>query len=341
MRCQSLARLLAAVAAVVLAVAPSIARADGSTPTSPAQACVLKGAPAGPKGVAIYDAPRGGHTLATFTGAYQPMQISELPARPDVGRAKVATSLGSGSLRIEGWMEASSVRVFTARPIPVVPGHVWVSEGQRIRPVQATATTIAAELVVLGMSGQTVSASGPCDAFSLDPGTAVSSETPGTARFYQSRGTPIELYDAPEGSVVFTLTPAADTPLVFFSTEARGGMVHVRGHGILTVDAWARAERLTAQRPGEMVDQLLPSSTTSVIPRLAIAGTTPRARATREVPVRAHWDAKEKPIGAIEVGAEVYVLETVMGFTKVLDKTLGLMPPDDGGFWVLAAEVPR
>ena len=45
--------------------------------------------------------------------------------------------------------------------------------------------------------------------------------------------------------------------------------------------------------------------------------------------------------GREEGHAEVYVMETMAGWVNVLPKNLALMPPEDGGFWIPSAEVPK
>ena len=50
---------------------------------------------------------------------------------------------------------------------------------------------------------------------------------------------------------------------------------------------------------------------------------------------------KDRPIGVVEPGAEVYIMETMAGWTNVLPKALYVVPPEDGGFWIPSAEAPR
>jgi hypothetical protein len=45
------------------------------------------------------------------------------------------------------------------------------------------------------------------------------------------------------------------------------------------------------------------------------------------------------PIGYIEAGGEMYVMETVVGWSSVLPRALNLLPPGDHSFWVPAYEV--
>src|SRR6185437_1447547 len=139
--------------------APSAAPAAGA---SAAPQCVLRGTYPGPKGTQIFDAPSGGRAIAGFTGGIQPMALTDLPADPTTGRARVSTSSGSASFRIDGWAAPSAFAVFTARDVPVVAGHVWISEAQRVKLVQATGSSVAVDLSVPGTAGQTVRATVPC-----------------------------------------------------------------------------------------------------------------------------------------------------------------------------------
>ena len=125
---------------------------------------------------------------------------------------------------------------------------------------------------------------------------------------------------------------------LFWSTESRAGFVHVKARGHLTIDAWARASALEPLKKGEMMDQFLPPTTAVAGAQLALDKPPKVVQAAREIPLRAHRDDKEKPIGAIEVGAEVYVMETLLGWVNVLPKNLGLTPADDGGFWIPSGE---
>jgi hypothetical protein len=338
---------LAATAALVRADEMR-AHADDPKPAARASsgvtgaACVLKGTYPVPKGTAIYDAPAAGRVVATFSGGFQPMQLADFPADPTTGRARSATSTGTGALRIDGWVSPSAIAVFTARDVPIAGGHVWISEAQRVKLVQASAGALTAELTVAGTNGQTVRASAPCDALALQHGTPTAMEVPGNGRGYLSKGGAVELFDEPGGSVVFTLRAADGVQQLFWSTESRAGFVHVRARGSLTVDAWARATSLEPLKKGEMMDQFVPPTSSVAGAQLALDKPPRLVQATHDIVLHGHRDEKERPIGAIESGAEVYVMEMMLGWVNVLPKNLGLMPPDDGGgFWIPVAELPK
>src|SRR5512132_43987 len=78
-------------------------------------ACVLAGTEPVPKGLQIFDAPSGGRAIGSFSGAFASLRLSELPADPTTDRARVSTSLGSGSVRLDGWVVPATIPVYTAR----------------------------------------------------------------------------------------------------------------------------------------------------------------------------------------------------------------------------------
>ena len=327
------------------ALGPGAAQADDPPAAAPTgvtgPGCVLKGTFPGPKGTTIHDAPSGGRVVASFTGAAQALSLSDFPADPTVGRARVATSVGGASLRIEGFVTPASVAVFTTRDVPIAPGHVWIAEAHRVRLVQAASGALTVEMAVPGSSGQTARAAAPCDAYALAPGTPAPAPVPSDGRGWLTRGTAVELFDAPGGSVVFTLRGAEGTAQLFWSNESRPGFVRVRGRGALVVDAWARQRDLEPLKKGEMMDQFAAPTTAYAGASLSLDGAPRVVKATRDIVVRARREEKERPIGVIESGAEIYVLETLLGWTNVLPKNLGLSPAEDGGFWIPAADVPK
>ncbi|WP_437327841.1 hypothetical protein [Sorangium sp. So ce381] len=304
-------------------------------------ACKLKGTAPVAKGARLHDAPSGGRAVASFTGALVPMTLSAIPADPAAGRARLSTSDSSPALRIDGYIAPSDVAVFTTRDIPVIAGHVWISSAQKVKLVAATGDSLRAELLISGSEGQTAKASAPCDAFALQRGVSMKMEIPGSARGYLMKTSTIELFDRAGGDVIFTLKMLEGAAQLFWSTEAKPGFVHLMSRGDLTIDAWARLKDLEPLKKGEMMDQYIPPTTAVAGAQLALDKAPPIVKATRAIPVRARRDEKEKPIGEIEAGAEIYLLETVAGWTNVLPKALGMTPPDEGGFWIPASETPK
>lgn len=320
------------------------ARADEAAPapvgvTGPG--CKIKGVAPMVKGAQLFDAASAGRVIATFTGALVPLALTEIPADPTQGRAKLSTSDGGAALRLDGYIAPSEVQVYTTRDIPVINAHVWISSAQKVKLVGATADTLRAELAVAGSEGQTARGSAPCDAFSLQRGAQVPMDIGGSARGFLMKRSSIDLHAAPNGDVIFSLKMIEGSSQLFWSTESRGGFVHVVSRGDLTLDAWARWGDLKALKKGEMRDQYIPPYTAVAGAQLTLDQAPPLVKATRDLPIRARRDAKEAPIGVLEAGAEVYLLETVAGWTNLLPKSLGMTPPDAGGFWIPSAEAPK
>ena len=324
------------------------ARADEVRPSAPAAArsgitgpgCLLSGTEPAGKGLQIFDAPSGGRAIGSFSGTFVPLRLSDFPADPAAGRARVSTSTGAGSVRLDGWVAPATIPVYTAHDLSVMGGHVWISTAQKVTLVQAAAGSLTGEIAILGTSGQTARASGPCDAFTLQRGTPSAMEVPGNGRGYLMKTASLDLFDDANGSAVFALKMSEGSGQLFWSTESRAGFVHLKSRSDLTIDAWARQRDVEPLKKGEMMDQFVPPTTAISGAQLALDPPPRVVKATKEIPIRIKRDAKDTPVGAIEIGAEVYVLETITGWSNILPKGLALTPPDDGGFWIPSSEVP-
>jgi hypothetical protein len=322
------------------APSPGLVAAASSVTGVTGPTCSLSGTEPVGKGLQIFDAPSGGRVIGSFSGTFVALRLSDFPADPGGGRARVSTSVGSGSVRLDGWVAPATIPVYTARDLPVMSGHVWISIAQKIKLVQAAAGSLTGEITILGTSGQTARASGSCDAFTLQRGTPSAMEVPGNGRGYLMKTTSLDLFDDANGSAVFALKMSEGSGQLFWSTESRAGFVHLRSRSDLTLDAWARMRDLEPLKKGEMMDQFVPPTSAISGAQLALDPPPRVVTATREIPIRIKRDAKDTPVGAIEVGAEVYVLETITGWSNILPKSLSLSPPDDGGFWIPSSEVP-
>ena len=111
-------------------------------------ACVLKGTAPVPKGTQVFDEASGGRAIASFVGSAVPMKMTQIPADPVNGRVRLATSLGSGSVRIEGYVPTSAVTVYTTRDLSVMAGNVSITSAQKVKLVRAQADSLQVEPVV-------------------------------------------------------------------------------------------------------------------------------------------------------------------------------------------------
>lgn len=289
----------------------------------------------------MYDAPSGGRLIATFTGGHTPMSVSDIPPDPGIQRSKLSTRATEPMFRIDGYVDTSVIPFYSNRDIPIVAGSVWIASAQRLKLTGASPGMVSVEMPVYGSNAQNIRARTPCDALGLQRGTPVPETVPGNGRAYLAKATDIDIFDSPGGSSVFTLRMAMTDVKLFWSTETSGGFVHGKMRADVAIDGWIRATDLNALPKGEMFDQYIPPETTVAGTQLVME-TQPRiARATREIPIRFRRTETETPIGAIEAGAEFYVMETVAGWTNVLPTKVYVLPSDTNGFWIPSSETPR
>ena len=127
--------------------------------------------------------------------------------------------------------------------------------------------------------------------------------------------------------------------MLLWSTESQGGYVHVVYHEDIVIDAWVASADLVALKQGETMDRLAPTSAVTGAARLSMDDKTTLVRAQKDVPLRLSPQEAAKPVGAIETGGEVYLVQTVLGWTSVLPRALNVLPPGDRSFWVPSSEV--
>lgn len=323
----------------------SIPEAHAGEPTASkdvtGSGCLIKGTYPAPKGTKLFDQTTGGNVIATLSGATIPMTLLEIPFDPSTFKARLATSSGTGNVRIEGFVSTNDLPIFTATDISVQGASIWISAAQKVKIVRANENSLTVEMSIGGTLSQTVRATAPCDSFVLARGKPQPLEFPKQGRSYMTKKQKVDLYEEPGGRVVFTLNMMESAGQLFWGEKTRKGFVHVISRSDLTIDAWVPAKDLEPLKKGEMMDQYTPSATPNSGATLQFDKQPPIAKATQPISIRAKRDDAAKSIGFIEAGAEFYVLETVTTWTNILPKNLGVLPPDDGGFWIPSAEVPQ
>jgi hypothetical protein len=301
--------------------------------------CEIRGTPAMPKDAVIWDAPQGGSGIARFAG--QPIGLSayEMPLL-ESGRAKIRTS---GSIEVEGWIAAADLPMSAGEQVPVVAGHVWIARGQKLAFAAVSADAperLTVDAHLAGQVVQTIRVAAPCSALTLDKPIRPGWDVPGTGRGYVPRLGQIDLYGEPGGAAIVSVHPRApETSMLMWSTEVRAGFVRVLFHDDLIVDAWARESDLVALKPGETMDLPAPTAGTTAAAHLAVSGTPALVRAAQDTQIRLTPENSSRPVGVVAPGTDLYVIDTVLGWSSVLPRALNLLPPGGRSFWVRAAEV--
>jgi hypothetical protein len=299
--------------------------------------CALSGRVPFPPNTVIQSA--DGHAIGRLSGADVTVSVSELTlaAKP---RARLETGTPRESFRVRGLIDAAQLPLVTTVMLPVHPGHVWIGERRGVSIQRVSTDRITVQRAASKPLEGTFSALTICGALSLEPGTPPGWTPPGDARGYALRNGALDLYAAPGGSAVGVLHKAADQDAVlFFSTEQRGEYVHVERHADIVVDAWAKAQALSALPRGETMDQLVTLPSTRGVARLALPGEPRVVRTTREVALRVAAQDSEPAIGSIAPDTETYVLDVMAGWVSVLPLALDVMPAEGRQFWAKKADL--
>jgi hypothetical protein len=156
-----------------------------------------------------------------------------------------------------------------------------------------------------------------------------------------TKGSTTDIFDRPNGDAVFSLQMLEGSSQLFWSTETKAGFVHVMGRGDLVIDGWIRWRDLEPLKRGEMMGSDYQPQAPAAAAQLVFEDPPRIATAQKDIPIRAKRSENAKPIGVLEAGAQVYIMETVAGWTNVLPKTLHILPPEGGGFWIPASDVPK
>ena len=321
------------------ALASVLAPDTQAKPPEPPAACGLRGSVVFDKDTVLSDA--GGRNVARFSGGESAVTLLAPPADGS-DQARIETGTGKGSFRIQGFVRAAELRTFSNVSIPIVSGHVWLRPGTRVIAAGLTAGKVKVEKQVTAPFNQRFHALTECGSLTFTPPPQSGFSTPGNARVYLMKVSLLDLYDeaAPQGRIIFTLQRSEQTSNVrFFSTEQRGGFVHIQYGGEIGIDAWAKASDLQALPRGETSDVPSASYTLTSPPQLQLQ-TTPRIVQTkRELPLRISARDAEAPIGVIEADTDVYVMDVVAGWANVLPKSLHVLPAGNNSFWVKAADL--
>jgi hypothetical protein len=312
--------------------APLLAFATLLLPRAAGADCSVKGTPVLPKTAQIFTTSKGGDVIATFTG----QAVAATVAFAGAPRAGIQTG---GGFRLEGYVEPSVVPIFTTRDVTVAEGHVWIGAGRSVKVVGGTDASVQIEFAAPMPVDQTVRATTVCEALALDPPATRTASPPEGARAWVTKRVPLVLRGKPGGDGVFRFTSdASKGALLFWGTEVRGGSVKVALASDLVVDAWADAKDLEAMPRGEMLDAVATAGTTVIKPpKVTLGGSARIVKSPVEMPIRAKGDDAAVPIGTLDAGTEVAVLETILGWSNVVPTSFAVMPPAGGGFWVKAA----
>lgn len=321
---------------VGLTAGPALTQAK---PPEPMPSCGQRGRVIFDKDTTLADG--NGRKLARFSGGESAVTL----LAPPVGGsdlARIETGTGHGSFRLSGFVKSSELRIFTSYAVPIVSGHVWFGVGARVVVAGASGGQVRIEKQLTAPFNQRFSALADCSALTFTPPAPTSVAMPGAARVFLMKVPELDLYDEvpPTRAPIMTLKRAQNVDSVrFFSTEQRGGFVHVQYQDDLNIDAWAKASELTPLARGETSDVPPSGYSMTTPPQLQLPQSPRVVKTTRELPLRLAAKDAEAPVGVIEADTEVYVMDTVAGWASVLPKSLHVLPAGELSFWVKSADL--
>jgi hypothetical protein len=317
----------------------AVASTGRAKPPEPAPTCGQRGRVVFDKDSTLSDAT--GRKLARFSGGESAVTLLSPPGEGS-DLVHIETGSGRGSFRIHGFIKAAELRIYTSVAVPVFSGHVWLSPGTRVVAAGSLDGQVRIEKRLSAPLDNRLVAMANCGALTFNQIAAPVPTMPANARVFLLKEPQLELFESvpPTGSPIFTLRRAASADNVrFFSGEQRGGFVHVQYQGEVTIDAWAKASDLTPLPRGETSDVPAGSYTLSSAPQLQLSQLPRVVKTTRELPLRLSAKEADAPIGVIEPDTEVFVMDTVASWAKVLPKSLHVLPVGDQSFWVKTAEL--
>lgn len=319
--------------------AAQTAPSSSAAPPAPVGSCSVQGLATPARGLTVYDAVLGGQPVAVLTGVQLPLTLSEVPSKAEGGRAVVSTGQGRGHFKLRGWVDAQQVPVFANRLLESVVGHVWIGEQQELRLLGGTGSQLRVERQVAGPLKQVVTASAGCESFSLTAGTPKERPIPSKARGWKVQPESLEIYDEPgrDGSVVAVLVKVyEDADVLLWGDAQKAGFVHVMYYADIVVEGWAKQSQLRPLPRGELMDQAQPPRLVPLPPKLSFSSEPRPSEAPRELPLRIQASADAQPVGVVEAGTPLLVLDLVASWASVLPKDLSMMPPPGQQFWVPA-----
>lgn len=319
---------------------PAASQTQEPAPAAPAAqgsgtSCIVSGSALIAKDALIHGAASGDQPIAKFTGASAPLKATNFPHDVTTGRVQINTGAG---FRIEGFMDPRQLPVYAARDLSVVPGHIWISTGHALRIVGATPGQLQLELPAAAGLAAPIRTTTSCDALTFSRNAQPPYEVEGYARGYLSKQSELNIYGSAGGDPVYTLRIAGDgSGLLFWGKTMRNGFVHVTSRSSIYVDGWVKLKDVRALPRGELMDQLAAPDRYVSPAQLALNEFQREMRSPKEIKLYFGRGEATPIIGVIEPDAEIYVLETVVGWASVLPKKLHVLPVADRAFWVQAS----
>jgi hypothetical protein len=299
----------------------------------------------------LYVGPSGDDLVAELMGARVGVWV-QLLAPGGAARAKVQlrSDPAGPTLRLDGWMELSDLRLFVKRDVRVVPDHVWITAGSPVAVLGGDRERVRLQTTPYDEGFDDLATETTCAVLALASDVSVREKGRATRGVPHHPAGPVLVLHDEVGKPVQTLRARHHEVVTLYVLETRGAMSHVLYDDWLRIDGWVKTSDLVPgpgddcddcrRGPPEMLDTCFghpivdqgADGCTSHGERLVVVKT--------QTPLRAEGRDGAAVVGSVDRGAHVYVVNSLeKGWVQIAPATGALVSPDHLGFWAKADDI--
>jgi hypothetical protein len=311
--------------------------------------CSLQGAER--LGGKLYSTSSGDEFVAELMGARIGVWVQALaPGGSSRAKVQLRADASGPTLRLDGWMDLSDLRLFVNRELRVLEDHVWISSGAPVAILGGDRDRVRLQATPYSEGFDDLATETTCSVLGLASHVAVREK--GRA----SRGAPhhpksaVTVLHDELGKPIRALHARHHELVTVYVVEQRGALGRVLYDDWIRIDGWMKMADLAPGPAAECDDcrgaipDLLDTCFGHPIVDQGARGCVShgeRLVVTKSPTVlRRERRDDADPIGSIDRGARVYVVNALeKGWVQVAPANGTLVSPDHLGFWAKSSEV--
>lgn len=283
-----------------------------------------------------------GHAIARTSGL--PVGVTLRPRLGKTVRATFSSPPQGSGVHVEAHVEARDVPLRLSARVAAVPDHLWIAAGAPVSVVSVGESTVQVAAASKEGLGKVV-AEVPC--VDVVVGTPALANVIVDGKPFHPRGKELHLFSTPSApSAVALLVPPSPELVTVWAVGSSGDRRHVVYEDWIAFDAWVPETELLAGEGGDCDDcgGALFDAEDSCGGQPSDDGCPDGdelVKVRKETPLHATPGPDGEVIGWVDLGAEVYVFDTVDDYTRIGPRDGGLRlvsldwpPPDQKGFWI-------
>ena len=308
--------------------------------TNAAEQCSLRGKPRMWAGASLFAQANAGPPIVEFTGDAVDIQVT---AFPEAKTERVAVTVRSGGLALEGFVEPYELELFARHELAIFGEAVVLPAGAAIRVLGAKDQSLLIEPEFSDFSE--VRARVRCSDLSFE--RALSVETPPQGSPFHLLEREVALHASPDTALITKLKASREGPTVY-ALEQRGQFIRIGYAQGVRIDGWLPLAALSAgfgpdcddgysRGPRDSSDRCPTDNTAEASAETGCPESGPPppiARPRVGTPVHLGPSEDAPLIGTTEPGAEVFVLERKGGWSRIQGRGASVRTPAVGGLWL-------